>query len=346
MDIKNDINLSKSADGIYNSAQKGSELVRQLMAFARHIPVSIKKVNLNDTAKDIIELLKRTIEKMIIIETDLAPDLWLTEIDATQFYQVILNLCVNAKESMMPLGNGKLTLATRNKEISPNDKIAYPETQPGKYVMISVSDTGIGMDTETINHIFEPFFTTKEKSKGSGLGLAIAYGIIHKHNGFIKVYSEKGKGSCFKIYLPALAATEKSESDVKEDSQILSKGEGTILMVDDELSVRDLGKSILERFGYQVIPAKGGKEALELYQQQKDKINLVILDLIMPDLGGVETLRELKKIYPDIKVLISSGYSSNGTTQEVIDIGIKGFITKPFTIKELLKEVKRIITEE
>jgi signal transduction histidine kinase/ActR/RegA family two-component response regulator len=345
LELPSDSEESKLVKTIASSAQRGSELSKKLLTFARGTTLNKSCIKANDSVQEVVSLLKRTIEKMITIEIDLKPDLWTTEADPTQLYQVILNICVNAKDAMLPKGGGILRIETQNREIFKDDKHIYANAQTGKYVVISIHDNGVGMSRQIIEHIFEPFFTTKELSKGTGLGLAVSYGIIKSHNGFINVYSEKGMGSCFRVHLPACGEKIKNESPLKEE-KILAYGDGTVLVVDDEVSIRELGKSIMERFGYTVLIAEDGKQALEIYQQQKDKINMVILDLIMPVLSGGETLKALKKINPNIKVLISSGYSSKMAIQEVIDIGVAGFLTKPFTIKELLDEVKRILSAQ
>lgn len=331
-------------ESIERSSRRGAELTKELLSFARRTPAMKKLVNLNSIIKEVSELLKRTIEKMIVIDLHLNPDLWMVEADSSQMYQVILNICINAKEAIMPNTTGKLIIETQAKEFHADDIQNYPDAHAGKYIVVMISDTGKGMDQETMKRVFEPFFTTKEVGKGVGLGLAVAYGIIKEHKGFINVYSEKGKGSCFKIYLPAIESEQKAEiKQESKDKEILVTGKETIMVVDDEPTVRELAKSILERFGYQVIQAQNGNEALQQYQSQKEKIDMVILDLIMPGLSGVETLKELRKTNPAVKVLIASGYSSNGTTKDVVNIGISGFITKPFTIKELLQEVQNIL---
>jgi PAS domain S-box-containing protein len=333
----------KLSDIIERSAQRGAELTQKLLALSSHVKMVTSPVILNDIIHELAGLLKRTIEKISTIEAYLAPDLCYTKVDNTQIYQVFLNICINAKEAMIPRGGGKLIIETGNKEFSEEDKINYPDAKPGKYVIVSISDTGIGMDEETIERVFEPFFTSKDKSQGHGLGLAMAFGIVKSHNGFIKVYSEKGKGTCFKIYLPALEE-EKIKESRYETTRILLKGHGTILLIDDESAIRELGKSILERFGYKVILAQDGKEGMELYQARKYEINLVMLDLVMPNWDGKRTLIELKKINPAVKVLIASGYSSNETLQELASSGISGFIQKPFAIKELLEKINKILS--
>ncbi len=334
-------------DNIETAAHRSAELTQKLLSFSRRTKMIFQTVNPNAVVCEVTALLKRTVEKMISIELSLAPDLWAIKADSTQIYQVILNLCINAKEAMMSRGRGILSIETRNQEISKDDMIDYPEGRHGRFAVLAISDTGIGMDKETITRIFEPFFTTKEIGKSFGMGLSVSYGIIKEHNGFINVSSEKGKGTCFKLYLPALTSGEKEESKtIGKGRELHEKGHGTVLLVDDEQMVREIGKSILEQFGYRVVPARDGEEAVAIYQDRKDTIDMVILDLIMPGRGGKETLKALREIDPAVKVLIASGYSSEGTTEEVIRMGVNGFIQKPYMIEEILDAVKEILRSD
>jgi two-component system cell cycle sensor histidine kinase/response regulator CckA len=212
--------------------------------------------------------------------------------------------------------------------------------RPGKYVMARVKDNGKGMDQKTKARIFEPFFTTKEMGRGSGLGLASAYGIIKGHGGYIDVESEKGYGSVFSIYLPA------SEASIRKDSTVsaaVEKGDETILLVDDEEVIIDVGSQLLEKLGYTVIRARGGEEAIQRYQENKDKIHMIILDMIMPDVGGSEVYEKIKKIDPEAKILLSSGYSIDGQATEILNKGCNGFIQKPFNLKDLSKKIREVL---
>ncbi|MBM4329559.1 MAG: response regulator, partial [Deltaproteobacteria bacterium] len=219
------------------------------------------------------------------------------------------------------------------------------EAKPGEYVLLSVSDTGHGMDRETLSHIFEPFYTTKEAGKGTGLGLATVHGIISQHGGQIVCYSEPGQGTTFKIYLPALTA-ERDREETAALKAMPGGGAETILLVDDEEPVRDLGKKILERAGYTVLTATNGKEALEAYKKEGDNISLVILDLIMPEMGGKQCLEELLKFDPQAKVLIASGFAANGQAKETIEIGAVGFVDKPYRMKAMLQAVREVLDLE
>lgn len=238
----------------------------------------------------------------------------------------------------MPDG-GKLILTTMNinhKEMRPT---VY-DLKPGHYVRLSVTDTGAGMDKKTMEHIFDPFFTTKEKGKGTGLGLASAYRIIKGHGGFIDVDSRLGEGTTFNIYLPA---TDRKPAKHHKGSEQIVNGIGTILFVDDEPMVLDLGVSMLKKLGYMALEAKGGREAVEVYRENKDDIDIVILDMIMPEMGGGEAYDRLKEINPNIKVLLSSGYGIDGRATDIVDRGCDGFIQKPFRIKDLSQKIRAIL---
>jgi two-component system cell cycle sensor histidine kinase/response regulator CckA len=214
------------------------------------------------------------------------------------------------------------------------------EVKPSDYVLLTVRDTGIGMDKETVERIFDPFFTSKGVGVSIGLGLASVYGIIKAHGGYIEVDSRKRHGSTFSIYLPA---SEEGVEIPRESSEPIIEGSGTILLVDDEAMVLDVGVKMLEKLGYEVLKAEGGKKAIDLYKANKDKIDAVILDMIMPDMGGGETYDRLKEINPEIKVLLSSGYSMDGQAKKIIKRGCNGFIQKPFTMKELSRKIREIL---
>jgi len=217
----------------------------------------------------------------------------------------------------------------------------------GHYVKISITDTGVGMDEKTKERIFEPFFTTKEMGRGTGLGLASVYGIIKNHNGFINVYSEKGQGTTFNIYLPASIKRDGKDKENKTDeTNEATKGAGIILLVDDEPMILNVGREILETLGYTILTAQDGTSAIKLYKKSKKSIDLVILDMVMPEMGGGEVLDEMKKINPEVKVLLSSGYSLNGQASRIINRGCVGFIQKPFTIRDISNQLHKIIDKQ
>jgi two-component system cell cycle sensor histidine kinase/response regulator CckA len=246
---------------------------------------------------------------------------------------------VNALQAM-PAG-GELRLETKN--VTYGEFTTRPfSLEPGNYVKISVTDNGLGMDEKTQQRIFEPFFTTKEMGRGTGLGLASAYGIVKNHKGVIDVESKQGIGTTFSIYLPA---SKQQAQDEEGSSEGILRGAETILLVDDEKRIMDVGKGILEALGYTVLCAKSGEQALDIYQANKEKIDMVVLDMVMPGIGGGETYDALKSINPDVKVLLSSGYSSAGQAAEILRRGCNGFIQKPFSINILSEKIREILDE-
>ena len=321
---------------IERQVQSGSGLTRQLLGFARGGKYEIKIVDLNEILSRSAEMFGRT-KQEIAIEKKFEKNLWPVEVDVSQIEQVFLNLFVNAWHAM-PSG-GEIYLTTSNMALETNRADLYA-LKAGQYVRISITDTGMGMDEATRQRIFEPFFTTKEMGRGSGLGLASAYGIIKNHGGSITVYSEKGKGTNFNLYLPA---SEKALQTEKERPQAVLEGTEAILLVDDQEPVLNVGKQMLEMLGYTVFSAESGRAALSRYQQDRGKINLVILDMIMPLMSGGETYTALKEINPDIKVILSSGYSMNGDAVKILDQGCNGFIQKPFTLAELSSKVREVL---
>ncbi|MBW2648069.1 MAG: response regulator [Deltaproteobacteria bacterium] len=253
----------------------------------------------------------------------------------------MMNLAVNARDAMP--GAGKLVFETENVILDDEYCKMHLEITPGEYVVLSVSDTGHGMDRETVEHIFEPFFTTKETGRGTGLGLSTVYGIVKSHGGHIGCYSEPGHGTTFKIYFPVIEQEEEVARG-KEEEIPLKGGNETILLVDDEEDIRDLGEAILAKFGYTVIMASDGESALEIYRQEKEKIALVLLDLIMPGMGGRRwCLEELLKIDPAARVIIASGYSANGRAREALESGAVEFSGKPYQLKYMLRKVRDVL---
>jgi len=319
--------------------QSGSELTSQLLGYARKGKYELKPVNINNIINEGSATFGRA-RKQIVIHRDLAEDLYLIKADKAQIRQVFMNLFLNAADAM-PKG-GDLFLKTENvTHLEMSDKPYRPI--PGKYVRIRIKDNGKGMDQKTMARIFEPFFTTKEMGRGSGLGLASAYGIIKGHGGYIDVESKKGYGSVFCIYLPASGASIRKESTV---SDAVESGNETVLLVDDEKVIIDVGSQLLEKLGYTVIKAQSGEEAIRKYQENKDRIDMVILDMIMPDMGGSETYEKIKQIDPEAKILLSSGYSINGQATEILKRGCNGFIQKPFSLKELSEKIREILKKD
>ncbi len=324
---------------IENSAEKAGELTQQLLGFARKGKYVVEPLNLNQIVAEVYKIITRTFDRSIEVKTVSEGRLWTIEGDRSQLEHVVLNLCLNARDSM-PAG-GDLLISTSNVEISEGDAVRLSGTA-GRFAVVRVSDQGMGMDDEVKKRIFEPFFTTKEKGKGTGMGLAMVYGVVKNHDGFITVESEIGKGSAFTVYLPAV---EKEAGTNKQPEKALPRGKGTVMIVDDEDFVRTFAKETLERLGYKVIEASCGKEAVSIYASGDKKIDLVILDLIMPKMGGEETYRELKKKDRLVKILISSGYGLGERTKEIMkDPCVLGFIQKPYSISEIAETVKKALS--
>ncbi|MEE9402721.1 MAG: PAS domain S-box protein, partial [Desulfobacteria bacterium] len=316
--------------------QSGARLTSHLLGYARKGKYEVKPVNLNQLVEETSDTLGRT-KKEITIHRELAEDLFAMEADPGQIEQVLLNLFVNASDAMP--GGGDLILKTMN--VTHEDmKGKLYDPKPGNYVLLVATDTGIGMDKETIERIFDPFFTTKEMGRGTGLGLASAYGIMKAHGGYIDVDSRKGQGTTFSIYLPA---SEKKIEEVVRHTDRLIRGSETVLLVDDEDTIREVGQELLEAMGYRVLMASDGKEAIELYKKDRNDIDMVLLDMVMPNMGGGDAYDRIKEINPDIKVLLSSGFSIDGEATQILERGCNGFIQKPFTMKELSTKIRGIL---
>jgi two-component system, cell cycle sensor histidine kinase and response regulator CckA len=331
---------SEELEAIRRAATRGADLVRQILTFSRRVDANFESINLNEEVQSTARLLSRTIPKMIDIETQLQEGLERIRGDCTQIEQMLINLTVNAKDAM-PEG-GKLTIETRNAHLDGNYCRAHPETIPGRYVLLKVSDTGEGIEDEVRQHIFEPFFTTKGLAQGTGLGLSAVFGIVKIHGGHITCESQVGKGTTFTICFP-VAREIKPAPEETQGVAAVAGGTETILLADDEELIRNLAKRTLENAGYSVIACKNGKEALEIYRTARARVALVILDLIMPEMGGRQCLQELLKIDPQVKVLIASGFAVQGETKDFIDDESEGMVSKPFKMIELLHAVRRVL---
>ncbi|MCD6197441.1 MAG: PAS domain S-box protein [Deltaproteobacteria bacterium] len=323
-------------NGIEAAVENGANLTRQLLGFARGGKYQTKVIDLNKLIQINSEMFGRT-KKEINIHTKYQKDLWPVEVDPGQINQVMLNLYINAWQAMSRRGD--LHIETSNLVINKNDAKSF-KVKAGNYVKISVTDTGAGMDKATLQRIFDPFYTTKVMGRGTGLGLASAYGIIKNHGGIINVYSEKGSGATFEIFL--LASEKQVIIEEKPAAEILM-GTQTILLVDDEDMILDVGEEMLRKLGYTVMLAKSGNEAIKVYKKHKDEIDLIILDMIMPDISGSEAYDIMKEINPKIKVLLSSGYSVNGEAKEILERGCDGFIQKPFNLTTLSRKIGEIL---
>jgi len=325
---------------ILNAARRGAELTRQLLTFSRKVESRKRSLDLNYEVHEVQRLLERTLPRMIDIELHLADDLKIVNADPVQMEQVLMNLAVNSKDAMSQ--GGRLVIETKNVILDAEFCKTNLGSKPGEYVMLGVSDTGHGMDNRTIAHIFEPFYTTKGPGKGTGLGLAMVYGIVKDHEGYITCHSAPGVGTTFKIYLPAVD----EPAEIPEERTPITrvkKGSETILLVDDEEFVRDVAVQLLREFGYTVLTAANGEAALEIYRKEHGRIDLVILDLIMPGMGGMKCLGELLKINPQGRVLVASGYSAGGPAREAIDAGARGYLGKPYDIDKMLTVIREVL---
>jgi two-component system, cell cycle sensor histidine kinase and response regulator CckA len=325
---------------IRQAAHRGADLVKQILTFSRRVDRKLKSINLNEDVRNTERLLYRTIPKMIDIELHLEDGLKPIHADSTQIEQMLINLAVNAKDAM-PEG-GKLTVETRNVLLDEGYCRKHAELIPGLYVLLKVSDTGHGMEEEVLQHIFEPFFTTKGLADGTGLGLATVFGIVKMHGGHIVCESEVGKGTSFNVFFP-VAEADVPKADQGERLAPIAGGSETILVVDDESMIRDLAKRILEKSGYSVLTASSGVEALNVYSGERSRISLVILDLIMPEMGGKQCLEKLLEIDPQVKALVASGFAVTGDTKAFLDAEAKGMVSKPFNMRELLRAVRHVL---
>jgi two-component system, cell cycle sensor histidine kinase and response regulator CckA len=323
---------------IEDQIKSGAALTKQLLGFARGGRYEAKPTDLNELISRTTTMFGRT-KKEIRIYEKYTPRLWATVVDRGQIEQVLLNLYVNAWQAMP--GGGELYLETGNVMLDESYVKAY-QIAPGPYVKVSITDTGVGMDEKTKTRIFEPFFTTKEMGRGTGLGLASSYGIIKGHDGLINVYSEKGHGTTFNIYLPA------SDKELVRQEQVapeVLKGSETILIVDDERIIVDVTKEMLKGMGYRILTAGSGEEAIEIYRSNKDRIDLVIMDMIMPGIGGGNAFDAIFTMNPGVKVILSSGYSLNGEAKHIMQRGVRAFLQKPFHFNDLSQKVREALSQ-
>ncbi len=332
----------KKALQITRSGERAAGLVQQLLLFSRNMEGQRRPSDLNREIRTAKNMLQHSIPRMITIELKLDDHLWAVATNPVQMEQILLNLGSNAADAM-PDG-GRLTIATSNVQLDAAYCEAHLNVMPGPYALLSVSDTGCGMDEQTRQNIFDPFFTTKEIGKGTGLGLASVHGIVHNHGGHILCYSEVGHGTTFKIYLPALEQAAAAEDpDTPAFSGLLPGGSETILVTDDEPYVREIAGDLLTQLGYTVLFAENGETALAMYQKQPNDIDLVLLDLGMPGMGGRKCLEALKALNPNIRVIIASGYASQTHFEGAMELGAAAFISKPYQLGELAVRVREVL---
>ena len=329
----------KLLDILERNTKRGSDLIKQVLSFARGVEGERTPLQAKHIINEIKKVAKETFPRNIEIRTDMPRELWTISGDATQLHQVLMNLCVNARDAMS--NGGLLRISAENLFIDEYYAHINIEARIGPYIVITVSDTGTGISSKIMDRIFEPFFTTKEHGKGTGLGLSTALGIVKSHGGFITVYSEVGKGTTFKVYLPAITTNETLKAEERQLELTTGHGE-LILVVDDENQIREITKKTLETHGYRVITANDGKEAIALYSQHRDEIKVVLMDMMMPVMDGSASIQELHKINPNLKIIAVSGLAEKDKLVKV-DVNVQAFLTKPYTTEKLLKTISDCI---
>jgi PAS domain S-box-containing protein len=341
-------NLERASPDIANlqeiqkAAKRSADLTRQLLAFARKQTIAPKVLDINEAIEGMLKMLKRLIGENIDLDWLPKKGLWPVKVDPSQVDQVLANLCVNARDSIK--GAGKLTIETDNTDFDAEYCRNHVDYQPGNYVMIAVSDNGIGMDKETLDNIFEPFFTTKAIGKGTGLGLSTIYGIVKQNNGFINIYSELGEGTTIKIYLPRYTGKMLQPQLHKQD-EVDAGGSETILLVEDEISILRMTTMMLERLGYSVIAISSPAEAIRICESNPGVIDLLITDVVMPEMSGRDLAKKILRLYPNLKCLYVSGYTANVIAHHgVLDEGVN-FIHKPFAKIEIAQKIREVLDE-
>ena len=331
----------ENAQEILSAGKRGSDLVRQILAFSRQAEQKFMPVRIQQILKEVIAFTRATIPSYIEVEQDIQQDCGLVLADPTQIHQVAMNVITNAYHAVEP-NRGKIAVQLEERVLSADEMIGK-HIQTGRYVVLSISDSGHGISSDLMTKIFEPYFTTKEQGKGTGLGLAVAYGIIKKHKGDIKVYSELGKGTTFNIYFPLM---EKPVDLIKPSAtEQLYSGSENILLVDDEESIAKLEKQMLERLGYKVTMRVNSQEALEAFRAKPDYFDLVISDMTMPNMTGDQLAIELKEIRANIPVIICTGFSERINEENAEMMGIKGLLMKPVVKSDMAKMVRKVLDE-
>lgn len=337
---ENDAETSRWLGMIKENAERGTALIKQVLTFARGMTGERVRIQLKHIVKDLVAVLTETLPRSITVKYETPADLWVIFADPTQIHQVLMNVCINARDAM-PMG-GTLTIKASNVFVDENYARMNIDADTGSFVRLTVSDTGTGMTLDLLQRIFDPFFTTKEVGKGTGLGLATTMTIVKSHDGFINVYSEPSKGTRFSIYFPAFETqNESAASDLKNE---IPTGNGElILVVDDEKNIREVTVATLKRFGYDAVAAVDGTDALATYSQQHDQIALVLTDIAMPYMDGASLIRALRKMKPGIKIVAMSGLISDGKSAELVELHIENVLSKPFTAEKLLTTVAAML---
>src|SRR5262245_48087255 len=339
----NDESSQRLLNILHTNAVRGGEMIKQVLSFARGVEGEHIPLQPTHLIKEIVKILADTMPKNIEITFTMEPGLWGVSGDATQLHQVLMNLCVNARDSM-PQG-GKLRIEAENVEIDEHYARMYVEAKPGRYVSIAVADTGYGISEQNLTKIFDPFFTTKEHGQGTGLGLSTVSGIVRSHGGFVNVYSEIGRGARFKVYLPAIESAHAAPA--KPSQRDLPMGDGElILVIDDESAIREIARETLDAFGYRVVVAGDGAEAIAIFAAHKKDVKLVITDMMMPYMDGPATIRAMRRLDPKVKIIATSGLKAEDKLADAAQLGVKTFLSKPYTAEKLLKTVAAVLKEE
>jgi CheY-like chemotaxis protein len=339
--------MTSSLDTIVKSVHRGAGLVRQILTFARKTEPALEPININKALRDLTEMLVETFPRTISIRLETDEKIPVTSMDHTQFNQMILNLCINARDAMMDHGGsegGTITIKTTSAKGKDVQEI-FPEAKPTTYLLISIGDTGVGMDSTTRAKIFDPFFTTKEPGKGTGLGLAVVYGIVNSHGGLIDCTSAPGHGTVFTVYLPVALISPRPTGLTPEEEQAVPGGSETLLIVEDEENLRNVTQMVLEGKGYTVLAAADGVEAIQLYASHYGKIALVITDLGLPRLDGISLFSAIKEMNPKQKIALASGNLPANQKSELLKSGAIDFFQKPFVMVNLLVNIRKILDQ-
>jgi PAS domain S-box-containing protein len=328
-------------EAIETSAHRGAAIIKQILGFARGVQGEQAPIQFRHIINEITNIMKETFPKSITIKKDIPKNIWTIIGDPTNLHQLMMNLFINARDAM-PDG-GTIYIKTENKVIDEQYAKMNLEAKPGRYVMLSVEDTGCGIPPAVLKRIFEPFFTTKEVGKGTGLGLSTVHAIVKSHGGFVNVYSEVGKGTTFKIYLPAAEATDEIKPKLEESKEMLMGNGELIMVVEDESSIQQITKQALETYGYRVITASDGTEAVAHFASKKDEIALVLTDMLMPIMDGSQTIKVLRKMNPAVKIIASSGLASEGHVVTDKGLGVNAFIVKPYNAEKLLETIHSVL---
>lgn len=342
LELRADETSRKWLEVLRANAERGGNMVRQVLSFARGVEGERVALQPKHLIKEIVKILSETFPKSIEINFKVQGDLWIISADATQIHQVLMNLCVNARDAMAE--GGSISIRAENVFVDENYARMHIEATAGRFVMITVADTGPGMPPQVQSRIFEPFFTTKEMTKGTGLGLSTALSIVKSHGGFINVYSELHRGSQFSVYLPAIETREVTDKGTLQTDLPLGNGE-LILVVDDEESIREITRGTLEAFGYAVLTANDGTEALAIYADKKNEIAVVLTDMVMPFMDGPATIRALQRMNPQVRIIAASGLGTAQRVGEGLLEGVSVFLSKPYTAEKLLKTLAQVLKQ-